>query len=164
MYIKLGESGAPCLMPLELLEVEVEVPFTKTEKEAIVTRPLISLSVFLQSSFYEAYREEIGKLLLKYLGLPLCIGLSKKKKQPLGLSYGANREEIKFVERKIFVCGRLCCPNQISFVKYFYLSIFFVASNVLKVSIYKLRKLSVIFFEMILLKKGSIIWFNGGGI
>lgn len=79
MYIKLGESGAPCLMPLELLEVEVEVPFTKTEKEAIVTRPLISLSVFLQSSFYEAYREEIGKLLLKYLGLPLCIGLSKKK-------------------------------------------------------------------------------------
>lgn len=81
MYIKLGESGAPCLMPLELLEVEVEVPFTKTEKEAIVTRPLISLSVFLQSSFYEAYREEIGKLLLKYLGLPLCIGLSKKKKK-----------------------------------------------------------------------------------
>ena len=81
MYIKLGESGAPCLMPLELLEVEVEVPFTKTEKEAIVTRPLISLAVFLQSSFYEAYREEIGKLLLKYLGLPLCIGLSKKKKK-----------------------------------------------------------------------------------
>jgi len=81
MYIKLGESGAPCLMPLELLEVEVEVPFTKTEKEAIVTRPLISLSVFLQSSFYEAYREEIGNLLLKYLGLPLCIGLSKKKKK-----------------------------------------------------------------------------------